>query len=163
MLAYRHAALAPGVHAMAMIRPVMLILVAALALAASGCGASRSFGRGESASRIGDWDAAVEHYRRAVQESPDRNDYKTSRSRRDASTVASAPEPGAVVRGAREFEAALPRSTAPTSHSSIRRTAARRKVTDRRAPIRDQYEAQREQHRATARTAGATGRPSRIK
>ena len=43
------------------------IVVIALALTAAGCGAARSYGRAENAARAGDWDAAVEYYRRAVQ------------------------------------------------------------------------------------------------
>ena len=54
------------------------LVVAALV---AGCGAGRAFGRGESAARAGDWDAAVEHYRRAVQEDPDRADYQIALER----------------------------------------------------------------------------------
>ena len=53
----------------------------ALALTAAGCGASRSCGRAENAARAGDWDAAVEYYRKAVQEAPDRTDYKIALER----------------------------------------------------------------------------------
>jgi type II secretory pathway component GspD/PulD (secretin) len=59
-------------------RLVVLILIAALGAA---CGASRSFGRGESAARAGNWDDAVEHYRRAVQQNPNRTDYKIALER----------------------------------------------------------------------------------
>ena len=59
-------------------RLVVLILIAALGAA---CGASRSFGRGESAARAGNWDEAVEHYRRAVQQNPNRTDYKIALER----------------------------------------------------------------------------------
>ena len=52
-----------------------------LAVLAAGCGASRSFGRGEGAARAGDWDTAVEHYRRAVQQSPDNPEYKIALER----------------------------------------------------------------------------------
>ena len=52
-----------------------------LAVVAAGCGASRSFGRGEGAARAGDWDTAVEHYRRAVQQSPDNPEYKIALER----------------------------------------------------------------------------------
>ena len=56
-------------------RRALTIAVVLLAVITAGCGASRSFNQGESAARAGDWDAAVEHYRRAVQASPDRPDY----------------------------------------------------------------------------------------
>jgi type II secretory pathway component GspD/PulD (secretin) len=54
------------------------VLVGALT---AGCGAGRAFGRGESAARAGDWDAAVEYYRQAVQEDPDRVDYQIALER----------------------------------------------------------------------------------
>jgi type II secretory pathway component GspD/PulD (secretin) len=57
---------------------VALLTVAALI---TGCAVSRSFARGESAARAGDWDAAVEHYRRAVQDDPDRADYQIALER----------------------------------------------------------------------------------
>jgi tetratricopeptide (TPR) repeat protein len=55
--------------------------VFALALAASGAARRAHFGRGENASRAGDWDTAVEYYRRAVQEAPDRTEYKIALER----------------------------------------------------------------------------------
>ncbi|HEX2342506.1 MAG TPA: secretin and TonB N-terminal domain-containing protein [Vicinamibacterales bacterium] len=57
-----------------MTRRVLLILV--LASTAVGCAAGRAFRQGDEAARLGDWDTAVIHYRRAVQEAPDRPDYK---------------------------------------------------------------------------------------
>ena len=51
------------------------ITVVLLAMLAAGCGAGRTFGKGEEAARAGDWDTAVEFYRKAVQASPDRADY----------------------------------------------------------------------------------------
>jgi general secretion pathway protein D len=53
---------------------IALVLIAAFTLSA--CAAGRAFRRGEDASRLGDWDSAVVHYRRAVQEDPDRAEYK---------------------------------------------------------------------------------------
>jgi len=54
-------------------RLVVLIVVAVLV---SGCAAGRAFRRGQDAARAGDWDAAVAHYTRALQESPDNAQYK---------------------------------------------------------------------------------------
>jgi type II secretory pathway component GspD/PulD (secretin) len=51
------------------------------ALLAASCGASRSFGRGESAATAGDWDTAVEQFRRAVQQDPDNAEYKIALER----------------------------------------------------------------------------------
>lgn len=57
---------------------LVVILLAALA---AGCGAARSFGRGDSAARAGNWDVAVEHYRQAVQEDPDNTEYRIALER----------------------------------------------------------------------------------
>ena len=62
-------------------RSALLLMLVFIALIVAGCGAARSFGRAENAARAGDWDAAVEYYRRAVQESPDRSDYKIALER----------------------------------------------------------------------------------
>jgi general secretion pathway protein D len=56
-------------------RRAATIALVLLAVAAAGCGASRAFNRGQNAARAGDWDTAVEHYRRAVQQDPRRPDY----------------------------------------------------------------------------------------
>ena len=56
-------------------RRARVIAVVLLAVLAAGCGASRSYSQGEGAARAGDWDAAVEYYRKAVQASPGRADY----------------------------------------------------------------------------------------
>ena len=58
----------------------LLAVIAAAALMA-GCAAGRAYGRGESATRAGDWDTAVEHYRRAVQDNPGRIDYRIALER----------------------------------------------------------------------------------
>lgn len=59
-------------------RFLMMLLVAALA---AGCGAGRSYSRGEQAARAGDWDSAVDHYRRALTEHPERSDYRIALER----------------------------------------------------------------------------------
>jgi len=48
---------------------------------AAGCAAGRSYGRGENAALSGDWDSAVEHYRRAVQQAPSKPEYKIALER----------------------------------------------------------------------------------
>ena len=53
-----------------------LILLMVLAVLVSGCAAGRAFRRGQEAARLGDWDAAVTHYTRALQEDPDNAQYK---------------------------------------------------------------------------------------
>ncbi|HKY21515.1 MAG TPA: hypothetical protein VJM31_09870 [Vicinamibacterales bacterium] len=55
-------------------------LVLALALLI-GCAAGRAFRRGEDRARVGDWDAAVTHYRKAVQADPRKTDYRIALER----------------------------------------------------------------------------------
>jgi tetratricopeptide (TPR) repeat protein len=142
---------------MAMIRPVMLILVIALALTASGCGASRSFGRGENASRIGDWDAAVEHYRRAVQESPDRSDDRIALERAMLNASHLHLNQAQLFEARGELEAALREYRRASDFDPPNRQLAA-KVTEIERRIRDQYEAQPRnniaQLREQARQAG---------
>jgi len=68
-----------------MLRPTSLLLrIGAIAIVAAllaGCGAGRSYGRGARAAQAGDWDAAVEHYRQALQEDPDRADFQIALER----------------------------------------------------------------------------------
>ena len=118
-----------------------VIVVIALALAAVGCGAARSFGRGENAARGGDWDAAVEYYRRAVQEAPDRNDYKIAleRSMINASHEHLNQAQLAEARG--ELEEALREYRRASDYDPPNRQLAA-KVTEIERRIRDQAETQ---------------------
>lgn len=59
-------------------RVVALVL---LVVMLSGCAAARAFRRGQDAARAGDWDAAVAHFTKAVQENPDKAEYKISLQR----------------------------------------------------------------------------------
>jgi type II secretory pathway component GspD/PulD (secretin) len=61
-----------------MTRALVLVVLASLA---AGCGASRAYGHADHAARVGDWDTAVEYYRRAVQSKPQRSDYKIALQR----------------------------------------------------------------------------------
>jgi type II secretory pathway component GspD/PulD (secretin) len=58
---------------------IAVVLVAVSVL--GGCAASRAFRRGQSAADQMDWDVAVEHYRRAVQEDPRRAEFKIALER----------------------------------------------------------------------------------
>jgi type II secretory pathway component GspD/PulD (secretin) len=64
--------------------PHVLTRTAAILLLAStlaACAAGRAFRRGEEAARVGDWDQAVVHFTRAVQEAPDRAEYRITLER----------------------------------------------------------------------------------
>ena len=55
----------------------LCVVVALLA----GCGASRTFGRGEQAAKAGNWDVAVEQFRQAFQQDPDNVEYRLALER----------------------------------------------------------------------------------
>ena len=55
----------------------MCVIAALLA----GCGASRTFARGDRAARAGNWDLAVEEYRQALQGDPDNVEYRLALER----------------------------------------------------------------------------------
>ncbi len=74
---------------------VLLVLVVLV----SGCAASRAYRRGQEAARAGDWDQAVAHFTKAVQEDPDRAEFKISLERAMQSASRE------YISRAREFEA----------------------------------------------------------
>ena len=51
-------------------------MVLACIILATGCAAGRAFRSGQTAARGGNWDAAVEYYRMAVRDAPDRPEYR---------------------------------------------------------------------------------------
>ena len=62
--------------------PVVAAILLAAAVAVSGCASGSAFrDQGASAARRGDWDAAVEYYRRALQEAPDRVEHRIALER----------------------------------------------------------------------------------
>ncbi len=52
-----------------------------LAMCVSGCAAGHAYRQGQEASRVGDWDSAVTHYTKAVQENPEKAEYKIALER----------------------------------------------------------------------------------
>lgn len=58
-----------------------IAIAVVLTMCVSGCAAGRAYRKGQEASRVGDWDAAVTHYTKAVQENPDRAEYKIALER----------------------------------------------------------------------------------
>ena len=135
------------------------LLAVTLALVVSGCAAGRAFRQGESAASAGDWDTAVAFYTRALQENPDRVDYKIALER--AMLNASR----AHLARAQEFEARDELSAALLEYRegseldpTNRQAAA--KVADLERVIRDRIEAERprpaiEEMREQARLATA--------
>ena len=58
-----------------------LAIVLLLAVVVSGCAAGRAYRRGQEAARGGDWDSAVRYFTQAVQDNPDKPEYKIALER----------------------------------------------------------------------------------
>jgi type II secretory pathway component GspD/PulD (secretin) len=58
-----------------------IVALALLAALVGGCAAGRSYRKGFNAGQVGDWDAAVEYYKRAVQSDPDKAEYRIALER----------------------------------------------------------------------------------
>jgi len=129
-----------------MLQPTSLLLraaaVAAIAVLLAGCGAGRAYGRGESAARAGDWDAAVEHYRRAVQEDPDRVDYQIALERAMLAASALHLDQARVLEVRGQLEDALREYRRASQYDPSNRQIAG-KVNEMERRIRDLAEAQR--------------------
>src|SRR5262245_60740212 len=141
----------------AFVRLTSLATLVFLALIAAGCGAARTFGRAESAARSGDWDAAVEYYRRAVQEDPDRSDYKIALERAMINASHQHLNQAQLAEARGELEEALREYRRASDYDPPNRQLAA-KVIEIERRIRDQYEAQPRnniaQLREQARQAG---------
>ena len=83
-----------------------IILIALVAVAA-GCATGRAFQRGEAAGRAGDWEAAVGFYRQALDDDPDRPDYKIALERAMLAASAMYAERGRQFEEANQLEEAL--------------------------------------------------------
>ena len=57
------------------------VVLLAVAVSVTGCAAGRAYRRGQESARAGDWDAAVVHYTRAVQENPDSPEFRIALER----------------------------------------------------------------------------------
>ena len=62
-------------------KPCVAAILIAAAVLVAGCATDQAFRQGATAAREGNWDAAVEYYRRALQEAPDRAEYRIALER----------------------------------------------------------------------------------
>jgi general secretion pathway protein D len=84
-----------------------IVVVAVAAVTAAGCATGRAFARGEAAGRAGDWEAAVGFYRQALDDDPDRPDYKIALERAMLAAAAMYAERGRQFEAANQLEEAL--------------------------------------------------------
>jgi general secretion pathway protein D len=133
--------------------------VVVMAILAGGCAAGRAFGRGNTAARAGDWDAAVEQYRQAVQADPNNVEYKISLERAMLSASGIHIDAARLAEARGQLDDALREFRRAGEYDPANRQIAA-KVLALERTIRDQIEASRP--RATAqelRQAGRAGMP----
>jgi len=113
-----------------------------LALVLAGCAAGMAFRRGEEAARRADWDAAVVHYREAVQSNPGRPEFRIAleRAMLAASRVHLQAAHEAEARG--ELDAAVREYRRAAEYDGSNRQAAA-KVAELDQVIRERIEASR--------------------
>ncbi|HTM02535.1 MAG TPA: secretin N-terminal domain-containing protein [Vicinamibacterales bacterium] len=138
---------------------LQLSAVIAIAVVLAACGASRSYRKAASASRAGDWDTAVEYYRQAVQQEPNRPDYKIALERAMLSASAQHLDNARLAEARLQLDEALREYRRASEFDPPNRQLAT-KVTELERRIRDQNEAANranspgQQLREAARRAG---------
>jgi general secretion pathway protein D len=137
-----------------------LVLVFVLAaVTASGCAAGRAFRQGEEAARLGDWDTAVAHFQRAVQENPDSPEYKIALERAMQSSALEHISRARQLEEKDQLDAALIEYRKAVEMDSTNRLAAARVAALERT-IRDRIEASRPRPRIdTLREQARQGPP----
>ena len=139
----------------AYLRIAALIVIASFATA---CAAGRAFGRGEDAARAGDWETAVDHYRRAVEEDPSNAEYRIAYERATISASQVHLEAARIAEARGQTEDALREYRRASELDPPNRQLAA-KVTELERALRDQIEAARprnsvQQMREQARQEG---------
>jgi len=120
-----------------MTRVVMAVAMAALL---AGCATGRAFSRGEASAQAGDWESAVGFYRQALQDDPDRPDYKIALERAMVKASEMFVERGKQLEASGQLEAALrDYRKAQEFEPSNRQLAAR--AADIERILRDRLEA----------------------
>ena len=117
-------------------------VVVGIAVVLVACASSRAFVRGEKAARVGDWDAAVEYYRQAMQDDPDRAEYKIAYERATFAAAAQHADRGRKAEQEGRLEEALREfRRASELDASNRQVAA--KVGEIERTLRERLEASR--------------------
>jgi general secretion pathway protein D len=119
-----------------------LLVGIVLTLMVSGCAAGRAFRKGQEASRAGDWDTAVTEYTRAVQERPEKAEYKISLERATQSAARDHISRARELESKDQLDAALLEYRRAVDLDASNRLAAARMV-ELEKTIRDRIEASR--------------------
>jgi general secretion pathway protein D len=129
----------------AYVRIAALIVIASLA---TGCAAGRAFGRGDDAARAGDWETAVDHYRRAVQNDPNNAEYRIALERAMISASQLHLDAARVAEARGQLEDALREYRRASEFDPPNRQIAG-KVAELERTMRDQIEASRPKNSVT--------------
>jgi type II secretory pathway component GspD/PulD (secretin) len=136
-----------------------LSIVLVLAVIAAGCAAGRAFRRGEEAARNGQWDAAVTYFTQAVQENPNRPEYKIALERANQSASQEHISRARQLEEKDQLDGALLEYQKALQTDSTNRLAAS-KVAELEKTIRDRIEAARPKPRIeTLREQARAQRP----
>ena len=117
-------------------------IVAIAAVMVSACGTNRSFRRGEVAARAGDWDAAVQYDRRAVQEDPDRPEHKIALERAQKAASIAHTNRAKELEAKNDLEGAIAEYKRAVEFHPANRQAAHRR-TELERMVREKTEASR--------------------
>jgi general secretion pathway protein D len=131
------------------VRNQRLVIVIVLAVLTAGCAAGRAYRRGQEAARAGDWDAAVTHYTRAVQENPDSPEYKIALERAMQTAAQEHISRGRQLEEKDQLDAPLIEYKRAVELDATNRMAASR-AADLERTIRDRIEAARPRPRIDA-------------
>jgi len=123
----------------AYVRIAALIVIASLV---AGCAAGRAFGRGDDAARAGDWETAVDHYRRAVQADPNNAEYRIALERAMISASQLHLDAARVAEARNQLDDALREYRRASEFDPPNRTIAA-KVAELERTMREQIEAAR--------------------
>jgi general secretion pathway protein D len=120
----------------------IVVLCIATSLLA-GCAAGRAFGRGEDAARAGNWDSAVDHYRTAVQKSPNNPEYRIAYERAMISASQEHLDQARIAEARGQLEDAMREYRRASEFDPANRQLSA-KVLEIERTLRDRIEAQRQ-------------------
>jgi type II secretory pathway component GspD/PulD (secretin) len=133
--------------------------IVVMATLAGACATGGAFKRGDTAARAGDWDAAVVHYRQAVQNDPDNVQYKIALERAMLSASGIHIDAARLAEARGQLDVALREFRMASEYDPPNRAIAA-KVLDIERKLRDQIEASRPRPSAAQlRQAARAGAP----
>jgi len=113
-----------------------------LAIVAAGCAARSAYSKGDTAARAGDWDAAVEQYRKALQEDPQNVQYRIAYERANLSAAGIHIDAARLAEARGQLDQALMEFRRASEYDPANRAIAG-KVLDLERKLRDQIEQSR--------------------